>query len=46
METFKNIIKSYRQKLSDVATEIYKVFKSCICFNSDRTLTFPINYLG
>ncbi|XP_027851398.2 nucleoprotein TPR-like isoform X1 [Aphis gossypii] len=25
METFKNIIKSYRQKLSDVASEIYKV---------------------
>lgn len=25
METFKNIIKSYRQKLSDVASEIHKV---------------------
>lgn len=25
METFKNIIRSYRQKFSDVASEIYKV---------------------
>jgi len=25
MESFKNIIKTYRQKFSNVATEIYKV---------------------
>lgn len=26
METFKNIIRTYKQKFADVASEIYKVF--------------------